>query len=134
MSNQSILLLNSLYSNASTCVKWNGNISELFTIEQGVRQWGAISADLYKVYVNPLLDILSKTGLGGHIGDINCCAPTCADDVALVSNNPLELQMLIDIVVNYSKREGYTLQPTKSVILPVKSPKISRYGFRILDY
>jgi hypothetical protein len=38
MSNQSILLLNSLYSNASTCVKWNGNISEPFTIEQGVRQ------------------------------------------------------------------------------------------------
>jgi hypothetical protein len=61
---QSILLLNSLYSNASTCVKWNGNISELFTIEQGVRQGGAISADLYKVYVNPLLDILSRTGLG----------------------------------------------------------------------
>ena len=78
--------------------------------------------------MNPLLDILSKTGLGGPIGDINCCAPTCADDVALVSNNPLELQMLIDIVVNYSKREGYTLQPTKSVILPVKSPKLVDMG------
>ena len=73
--------------------------------------------------MNPLLDILSQTGLGGHIGDINCCAPTCADDVALISNNPLELQMLIDIVVNYSRREGYTLQPAKSVILPVKSSK-----------
>jgi hypothetical protein len=59
--------------------------------------------------VNLLLDILSKTGLGGPIGDINCCAPTCADDVTLVSNNPLELQMLIDIVVNYNKIEGYTL-------------------------
>ena len=52
--------------------------------------------------MNPLLDIFSKTGLGGHTGDINSCVPTCADDVALVSNNPLELQMLIDIVVNYS--------------------------------
>ena len=51
MSNQSILLLNSLYSNASTCVKWNGNISELFTIEQGVRQGGAISDDLYTKYM-----------------------------------------------------------------------------------
>jgi hypothetical protein len=59
--------------------------------------------------VNLLLDILSKTGLGGNIGDINCCAPTCVDGIALVSNNPLELQMLIDIVANYSKREGYTL-------------------------
>jgi hypothetical protein len=32
--------------------------------------------DLYKVYVNPLLDILSNSGLGGKIGNINCCAPT----------------------------------------------------------
>ena len=36
--------------------------------------------------------------------------------------------MLIDIVVNYSKREGYTLQPTKSVILPVKSQKLVDMG------
>jgi hypothetical protein len=48
-------------------------------------------------------------------------APTCADDVALISNNPLELQTMIDIVVDFSKREGYLLQPTKSVVLPVKS-------------
>ena len=100
----------------------------LRTFYNRVRQESAISADLYKVYVNPLLNILSKTGLGGHIGDINCCVPTCADDIALVSNNTLELQMLIDIVVNYSKREGYTLQPAKSVILPVKSPKLVDMG------
>jgi hypothetical protein len=48
----------------------------MISIEQGVRQDGALSADLYKVYVNPLLDILSNSGLGGKIGNINCCAPT----------------------------------------------------------
>jgi hypothetical protein len=73
------------------------------------------------VYINPLLDILSNSGLGIKIGNINCCAPTCADDVALISNNPLELQTMIDIVVDFSKREGYLLQPTKSVVLQVKS-------------
>jgi hypothetical protein len=36
--------------------------------------------------------------------NINCYAPTCADDVALISNNPLELQTMIDIVVDFSKR------------------------------
>jgi hypothetical protein len=47
----------------------NGQISEeFFIIEQGVRQGGALSADLYKVYINPLLDILSNSGLGGKIG------------------------------------------------------------------
>jgi hypothetical protein len=100
-------------------IKWNSQISEeFFIIEQGVRQGGALSADLYKVYINPLLDIL---WLRLQIGNINCCAPTCADNVALISNNPLELQTMIDIVVDFSKREGYLLQPTKSVVLQVKS-------------
>ncbi|CAC5400495.1 unnamed protein product [Mytilus coruscus] len=93
----------------------------MFEMEQGVRQGGAISADLYKLYVNPLLNILCETGLGGQIGDIGCCAPTCADDVVIISNNPLELQILINIAANFSKREGYMLQPTKSVVLPIST-------------
>jgi hypothetical protein len=57
----------------------------IFKIEQGFRQASALSADLYKVYINPLLNILSSTGLGGKLGNINCCAPTCADDVPFCS-------------------------------------------------
>ena len=124
MSDQSIIILDQLYENATSCVKWNGSISQEFNIEQGVRQGGAFSADLYKIYINPLLDFLASTGLGGHIGNINCCDPTCADDLAIVSNCPLELKMLIDITNEFSKMEAYTLQPTKSVILPVKTSKL----------
>jgi len=53
----------------------------ILKIEQGVRQGGALSAadlHVYKVYINLLLNILSSTGLGGKIGNINCCAPTLA--------------------------------------------------------
>ncbi|CAC5422224.1 unnamed protein product [Mytilus coruscus] len=78
----------------------------MFEIEQGVRQGSTISADLYKLYGNPLLNILCETGLVGHISDIGCCTPTCVDDVAIISNNHLELQMLINIAANFSKREG----------------------------
>ena len=131
ISKQSILLLQNLYQNAKSYIKWNGQISEeFFIIEQGVRQGGALSADLHKVYINPLLDILSNSGLGGKIGNINCCAPTCADDVALISNNPLELQTMIDIVVDFSKREGYpetTMSMIRTFILPILT-----YGLEIV--
>jgi hypothetical protein len=70
---------------------------------------GSLSADLYKVYVNLLLDILSNSGLGGKIGNINCCAPTCADDVALIANNPFDTQTMVDIAVDFSKRELVSL-------------------------
>jgi hypothetical protein len=46
------------FSNAKTSIKWKGYISESFHIEQGVRQGGILSADLYKIYVDPLLQYI----------------------------------------------------------------------------
>ena len=82
---------------------------------------GTLSADLYKIYVNHLLDILDCAGVGTKIGSINCCAPTCADDIALTGSNPQDIQTMINIAYDFSQREGYSLQPTISVILPVKT-------------
>ena len=61
-------MINSLYQNAASCTKWNNQMSNtMFKIEQGVKQLDALCADLYKVYINPLLNIPSSTGLGGKI-------------------------------------------------------------------
>lgn len=112
-------LIDSLHRNAKSFVKWGVGRSESFEIRQGVRQGGILSTDLYKIYVNRLLDRLSDSCLGGRIGEINCVAPTCADDVALVCDKPDNLQALINIAVDYSHMERYYLQPTKSVVLPL---------------
>ncbi|CAG2239126.1 unnamed protein product [Mytilus edulis] len=58
ISDQSIILIDSLYKNATSCIKWRNKTSAVFEIEQGVRQGGPISADMYKLYVNPLLNLL----------------------------------------------------------------------------
>jgi hypothetical protein len=71
--------------------------------------------------VGPLLDILDCAGVGAKIGSIKWCAPTCADDIALTGSNPQDIQTMINIAYDFSQREGYSLQPTKSVILPVKT-------------
>ena len=75
----------------------------------------------HKVYINQLLNILVDFNLGGKIGSICCCAPTCADDIALACDNLLDLQSIVNIAYDYSLREGYMLQPQKSVILPVNT-------------
>ncbi|VDI37252.1 Hypothetical predicted protein [Mytilus galloprovincialis] len=111
------LLIRQLSTNALTSIKWDGLTSEPFLIQQGVRQGGILSTELYKLYVNDVLDQLEDNGLGKYIGDIYCGAPTCADDIALVANSPTELQVMISTVENYSKHEKYVLQPTKSVRL-----------------
>ena len=43
-----------------------------FNIQQGVRQGGILSADLYQIYVDPLLHRLQHIGKGLKIGHINC--------------------------------------------------------------
>ena len=48
---------------------------------------------------------------------MSCCAPTCADDLAILSNCPYETQILINMAFDYSSREAYLLQPAKSSII-----------------
>ncbi|KAK3089516.1 hypothetical protein FSP39_004221 [Pinctada imbricata] len=112
-------IIQDFHTNAVSVVKWEGAVSSPFNIHQGVRQGGILSADLYKLYVNQLLNRLSDSALGAHIGDTVCNAPTCADDLSSISKCSTQLQSLCDIAVDYSRMEKYELQPLKSVIVPV---------------
>ena len=98
-------------------MKWRGETSESFVNEQGVRQGGVLSADLYKVYNNDSLDRIQLTGIGARIGDILVQAPACADDVTVLSDEPNELQFLVNICKDTSNLEGFTLHESKSVVL-----------------
>jgi hypothetical protein len=84
-----------------------------------VRQGGILGTELYKVYVNTLLDRISESGLGYKTGAIPVLAPMCADDITLISDNPGELQTLINMAVDYSRMERYILQPAKSVVMTI---------------
>ena len=124
-------LVNSLHQDAKSAVKWQGDISKhlrhdiwgyiskKFQVEQGVRQGGILSTDLYKVYSNSLLDRLSTNKDATRIGPVICVAPACADDVAIGADSPDIMQSLLDIGVDNSKMERFILQPVKSVILEV---------------
>ena len=112
-------LIHSLHAEAESVVKWNGAYSEVFKVEQGVRQGGILSIDLYKLYGNGLFDRLQISGVGCHIGKISCVAPGCADDVTILVENKRILQLLVDIAVDYSCMERYLLQPFKSVLLEI---------------
>ena len=74
-------LIQSLHQDAESVIKWNGAYSDIFKLQQGVRQGGILSTHLFKVYGNDLLDRLKMPGIGSYIGEIPCIAPTCADDM-----------------------------------------------------
>ncbi|CAC5402563.1 unnamed protein product [Mytilus coruscus] len=107
ISEQCILMMDNLYRDADSKVKLEGGVSNAFNIEQGVRQGGTLSANLYEVYVNQLLNNFVDSKL-------------VADEIAIVGNNQIDVQVLINMAYDYSKREGYLLQPEKMLFYQLK--------------
>ena len=64
--------------------------------------------------------------MGHRIGNININSTACADDIALVSENPDQAQVLINMAYDYAYMEGYELQPTKSVVLNISQKQNNR--------
>jgi hypothetical protein len=50
-------LIKDLHENAKSVVKWEGNLSQPFQVSQGDRQDGILSTNLYKLYINRLLNM-----------------------------------------------------------------------------
>ena len=115
------MLINSLHQDSVTAVKWRNKLSSTYINQQGVRQGGVLSADLYKLYNNAQLHRIQETGKGARIGSIEIQAPACADDVTVLSNDSNDLQFLINVCKDYSDMDGYVLQDQKSVVLKMNS-------------
>ncbi|CAC5386525.1 unnamed protein product [Mytilus coruscus] len=95
-------------------------IADDISVSQVVRQGGILSTDLYKVYVNPLLNRLQQSGLGCKIGNVLCNSTACADDIALLGKRPPDMQAQINISPDYAGMEGYKLQLQKSVAIHIQ--------------
>lgn len=119
-------LISNWYTTSSSCVLWNDRRSSSFVLKQGVRQGGTLSPFLYVIFVDELLDNLSASGLGVHISDIYCGAPMYADDLALVTCSPSDLQAMLSMVHGYARKWHYQLNETKSVIMVFGEAAVTR--------
>ena len=73
-----------MYVNQSLVVRWNFCSSDRFSVSNGVTQGGIISPILFCLYINDLLDILKRKGIGCYIGSNYCGVIGYADDLILI--------------------------------------------------
>ena len=118
------ILLRNIYRNMNIQVKWEEELTGNIQLFQGIQQGAKLSTTLYKCYNNAILDSISRSGLGAHIGDIGIAAPTCADDIAVLANNQIEAQGIIDIVEHHTRRELVKINPIKSDLIMYKGKKL----------
>ncbi|KAH3825295.1 hypothetical protein DPMN_127168 [Dreissena polymorpha] len=116
-------LIDSFHRDSVCSIKWRGSISTQFRVNQDVRQGGVLRTDLYKCYVNPLLNCLQESGIGSSIGDIRCAASACADDISICATSAAEAQALLNTSAKFvnihdiycSQLSRYTLKLVISV-------------------
>ena len=109
-------VLRSIYLNMNSCVSFDGLKSDWFPIKRSVRQGGVLSAWLYIIYVNDLLVALENRSIGANINNVFYCSPMQADDLALIALCKNDLEEMINICYDYSRKWRYTLNPTKTVV------------------
>ena len=110
-------IITSLHVEANTMVKWDNKLSAQITLQQGIRQGAKLSSLMYKRFNNDLINTLQNVPEGVKLGNIDLTAPTCADDIALLSRNTRDSQILTNVIEITANKERFTINPTKSEIL-----------------
>ena len=107
-----------IYCNQQCNVKWSGEQSASFSVGNGVRQGGVSSGIFFALYIDGLLKILRKSGLGCRINGIFYGAVIFADDIFLLSASRNGLQQLVNLCCEFvSSRNlkfGTNADPTRS--------------------
>ena len=120
-------LYRSLYDDMTSQVKWSNLLSRSILELQGVRQGGIPSTELFKSRCNDLLEVLSKSGLRYSIVSVDVSAPTCADDITLLSDKAIDLQSMINLAAVDSNRERYNFSTKKTRVMVMNSNVMSAW-------
>ena len=110
------LIMNS-YIMSSAVVKWNRSTSMPFQINNGVKQGGVISAHLFAMYIDPLLNKIKNSQQGCYIGHLAANAFAYADDIVLLSPSCKALKNLILICENFASEYKLNFNPQKCKML-----------------
>ena len=102
------------YSDLRCRVRWGETFSDWFCIKAGVRQGGVLSPDLYCIYVDELVELLSELGIGCHLRNIFLSILLYADDMALISPSLQSLQRLLSATEDYCKKWDIMLNAKKT--------------------
>ena len=82
-------------------MRWKGQLSEEFSIRNGVRQGAVISPIFFSFYMDNLFDLLKSSSSGCIIGNYYAGCFGYADDLLLLCPSRGSLQEMLDIAQKY---------------------------------
>jgi hypothetical protein len=110
-------MLRNMYRRVKSCVKVNSRLTEFFDIFIGLRQGCKLSPLLFDIFIDGLVDEVKRTGKGVRYGDVIIGILVFADDIALLAENRLDLELLIEVVCEYSRKWRFQFGLDKSAVV-----------------
>ena len=115
------------YHDSHACVRYKGYTSDRFRVKQGVGQGRVLSAWMFVVYINGLIQRLDDAGHGLRIGSRHIPTVLLADDTTLLSATSYGLKKSLNVVHQYARKWRLTYNPLKSCVLIFRG----KYGIRL---
>jgi Reverse transcriptase (RNA-dependent DNA polymerase)/Endonuclease/Exonuclease/phosphatase family len=127
-----VRVLVNLYTHNLVRVSWCGLLSEYFLAANGVKQGAVLSPVLFCVYIDDLLLLLSKAGVGCYIGSYFVGALAYADDIVLVAPTAAALRKLLSICEEFAREFCISFNHLKTKCL-IAIPNSRRALLEYLD-
>ena len=109
------------YETQTMCVRWGNNVSDEFTVSNGVRQGGILSPRLFSIYIDDLSIALNALRIGCCINNELINHLMYADDMVLLAPATSALQQLLRECHRFGIAHDMVFNPKKSAVMIFKN-------------
>ena len=120
--------LQALYEGSVCKVKVDGQISDDFKVNAGLRQGCVLSPLLFSLYINGVVKKLKEEKCGVVCSTSDEVVPGLlfADDTCLLASDESGLRKSLDVLIEWCKEWGVQINVAKSGVMHVRNKKVKR--------
>jgi hypothetical protein len=119
-------LLRRWYSETESVVLVGGEETRAFKLKQGVKQGSVLAPVLYAVFLDGVVEELKRRGLGVVENGVWIGVALYADDTVLLATSKQELECMMQVVEEYSRKWRFRVNATKTKVMVFGEKKKER--------